>query len=123
MTAGSRYCLLPFIYDDAAAEIRERNRSANVSDAEGVALYREAAESGDTEAQYRLGVMYESGRGIERDLARAHLWFGLSAESASGERQDQAIEGHRRVAAQMSAEELAISEELLRQRQTGNSGG
>lgn len=29
VTAGKRYCYLPFLYDDAAARIREENRSAN----------------------------------------------------------------------------------------------
>jgi TPR repeat protein len=38
------------------------------------------AELGDAEAQYNLGVMYDEGAGIERDLARAAEWYRKAAE-------------------------------------------
>lgn len=36
---------------------------------------RPAAERGNAEAQYRLGVMYEFGRGVAADKAQAMAWF------------------------------------------------
>jgi TPR repeat protein len=39
-----------------------------------VQCWTQAAEYGDMDAQYNLGVMYATGRGVDKDLARAvHL--------------------------------------------------
>lgn len=38
------------------------------------------AELGDVEAQYNLGVMYDEGAGVERDLACAADWYRRAAE-------------------------------------------
>jgi hypothetical protein len=38
------------------------------------------AELGDVEAQYNLGVMYDEGAGVERDLAAAAAWYHKAAE-------------------------------------------
>ena len=38
------------------------------------------AELGDVEAQYNLGVMYDEGAGVERDLAAAATWYRKAAE-------------------------------------------
>ena len=37
-----------------------------------------AAEQGDTEAQHRLGMMYDFGYGITEDDVRAFMWLNLS---------------------------------------------
>ncbi|MFV1973112.1 MAG: tetratricopeptide repeat protein [Thiohalobacterales bacterium] len=38
------------------------------------------AELGDVEAQYNLGVMYDEGAGVDRDLASAADWYRRAAE-------------------------------------------
>ena len=38
------------------------------------------AELGDAEAQYNLGVMYDEGAGIEKDLVKAAGWFRKAAD-------------------------------------------
>ncbi len=38
------------------------------------------AEGGMAAAQYRLGLMYENGRGVPKDLAEAEKWYGRAAE-------------------------------------------
>ncbi len=38
-----------------------------------------AAESGETEALYDLGLLYSTGQGVELDLVEAHKWFNLAA--------------------------------------------
>lgn len=48
VTKGKRYAFLPFLYDDAAAKIREANNSFL---GEGVNAYRNAAEGGRDEQQ------------------------------------------------------------------------
>ena len=37
--------------------------------------YREAAEQGDSNAQYDLAQMYEEGRGVPQDLTEAIKWY------------------------------------------------
>ena len=39
-----------------------------------------AAEAGDADAQYRLGVMYEFGLEVPQDEAEAVAWYRLAAE-------------------------------------------
>jgi hypothetical protein len=39
------------------------------------------AEQGNPTAQYRLGVMYDSGFGVAQDYAEAMKWYRLAAES------------------------------------------
>lgn len=41
-------------------------------------LYTEALR-GDMAAQYKVGMMYEEGTGVERDLSKAALWYEKSA--------------------------------------------
>jgi uncharacterized protein len=50
--------------------------------AEAVKWYRKAADQGETNAQYNLGVGYAKGRGVSQDYAQAHLWFNLAASRA-----------------------------------------
>ena len=40
---------------------------------------RSAAEQGDAEAQFNLGLMYEQGQGIPQDYAEALRWYRLAA--------------------------------------------
>jgi hypothetical protein len=42
--------------------------------------YREAAMKGLMPAQYRLGRLYEDGRGVARDLDQAVLWYRKAAD-------------------------------------------
>jgi hypothetical protein len=48
-------------------------------DAEAVRLYSLAAEQGDADAQFNLGVMFEHGQGVARDRAEAIRWYHLAA--------------------------------------------
>ena len=44
---------------------------------EGVRI---AAEQGDADAQFNLGVLYKNGRGVAVDAVKAALWFRLAAD-------------------------------------------
>ena len=49
----------------------------------GAALwYRRAAEQGDRLAQYSLGLLYDKGQGVPRDVIEASKWLNLSAAAA-----------------------------------------
>ena len=51
------------------------------NEAESVKWYKLAAEAGDAEAQFCLGVMYYDGRGVEQDDAEALKCFRLAADA------------------------------------------
>ncbi|WP_353247794.1 SH3 domain-containing protein [Salinisphaera sp. T31B1] len=44
------------------------------------ALWRPAAEAGDAQAQYGLGLLYANGWGVPQDPLAAQRWYGLAAE-------------------------------------------
>ena len=48
---------------------------------------RKAAESGDAEAQYVLGVIYHTGRGVPRDDAESAKWMRLAADQGLADAQ------------------------------------
>lgn len=41
----------------------------------------QAAERGDTQAQFNLGMMYAEGRGVRQDLVLAQEWFGKACQN------------------------------------------
>jgi TPR repeat protein len=47
--------------------------------AEAVQLYTEAAQRGDAESQYQLGVLYDRGMGVRPDLAQRQAWWSKAA--------------------------------------------
>jgi len=51
--------------------------------AEAARLMEEAAEQGLTAAQYRLGMLYEAGEGVARDLETARDWYELAADGGN----------------------------------------
>lgn len=53
---------------------------SDASLAKAAELYRVAAQAGDLAAQNNLGELYETGRGVPRDVAQALQWYRRSAE-------------------------------------------
>ena len=48
---------------------------------------RKAAEQGDADAQYNLGVCYDNGRGVPQDYAEAVKWYRKAAEQGDADAQ------------------------------------
>ena len=48
---------------------------------EAVKWYRLAAEQGEVNAQYNLGVMYVLGEGVIQDDVNAHMWLNIAASN------------------------------------------
>ena len=59
------------------AKAKRGDSKAQVSDS--VSSVVKAAESGDIEAQYWLGVLYYSGQGVSEDFKKAIYWFEKAA--------------------------------------------
>lgn len=52
-------------------------------------VWEPLAEAGGIEAQFGLGMLYERGQGVGRDLASAATWYGRAAEQGSMRAQTQ----------------------------------
>ena len=48
--------------------------------AEAIGLYRQAAERGDAESAYQLGVLYDRGQGVRPDPEQRNAWWRQAAE-------------------------------------------
>lgn len=47
--------------------------------------FTQAAEHGLVDSQYNLAVLFESGLGVEKDLAQAYKWYALAARGGDKE--------------------------------------
>ena len=63
------------LYADAR-EALERGRAQEAAE-----LLRRAANRGHASAAFRLGALYEEGRGVERDAERAVAWYRRAADA------------------------------------------
>jgi murein DD-endopeptidase MepM/ murein hydrolase activator NlpD len=45
------------------------------------------AEAGDAEAQFRLGLLFDLGQGVRKDLATAYMWYRRAAEAGLAQAQ------------------------------------
>ena len=73
-----------------------------------VGVVRDAAERGEVDAQYTLGLIYAEGRGVDVDLAMSHYWLSLAV--AQGDRDAEQLRNV--VGSQMSDAEYEISKRL-----------
>jgi TPR repeat protein len=73
-----------------------------------VGLVREAAQRGEVDAQYTLGLIYAEGRGVEIGLALAHFWLSLAV--AQGDRDADQLRNI--VGSQMTDAEYETSKRL-----------
>ncbi len=73
-----------------------------------VAVIREAAERGETDALYAMGLIYAEGRGVPVDLAQAHYWLSLAIEQ--GDADAELLRNI--VGSQMTDEEYAAAKRL-----------
>ena len=47
-------------------------------------IWKPLAEKGNSEAQYHLGYMYQTGTGIHADKTKALYWYHLAAKNGHG---------------------------------------
>ncbi|HSQ06487.1 MAG TPA: sel1 repeat family protein [Chromatiaceae bacterium] len=78
------------------------------NDPSKVGVVRAAAERGEVDAQFTLGLIYAEGRGVEIDLALAHYWLSLAV--AQGDRDASQLRNV--VGSQMTEAEYEISKRM-----------
>jgi TPR repeat protein len=83
--------------------------------AEAVKWFQLAADRGNPEAQYNLGLAYATGMGVSQDNVSAHMWLNLAATGfASSDAAKRSLAAHARdaVADKMSPAQVAEAQRL-----------
>ena len=52
---------------------------------EAVKWFRKAAEQGNADAQFMLGLIYYKGEGVAKDLVEAHAWWEVAEAAGNGD--------------------------------------
>jgi hypothetical protein len=81
---------------------------------EAVRSWQRAAEQGDAEGQYNLGLLYDKGQGVPQDFIRAYMWYHLAAKGLNRDDAMVARKLRDRVASRMSAAQIAKALEMGR---------
>ena len=85
-------------------------RGSSEEAAEGVKWYRRSAEQGFGDAQFNLGIAYQTGYGVEQDNVQADAWYitaGSSQNFLSAETINLARQNNERIEASMTPEQIA----------------
>jgi TIR domain/Sel1 repeat len=70
----------------AAEWLAEARRYLDAKDyANALPLLQKAASAGNTDAMYRLGVLYANAHGVAQDYAQARMWFQKAADAGNAE--------------------------------------
>jgi TPR repeat protein len=87
--------------------------------------YAQAAEQGHALAQYNLGGMYNTGRGVPRDAVRSYMWMLLAAEAGDETASaNKSIVGRRLTPSEIgSALDLSRQWQLTHNTHAGACGG
>jgi S1-C subfamily serine protease len=88
----------------------EKGRGVSQDYKSALKWYRLAAEQGDADAQYNLGVMYGTGQGVIQDNVYAHMWWNIAASSGDKD----AIGNRDIIAKRMTPSQLAKAQDLAR---------
>ncbi len=75
-------------------------------------LYRRAAELGDPFAQSRLGLSYDRGHGVPKDVILSYKWLDLAAARAPRREHDFYQRLRDAVASKMSLEQVTEGQRL-----------
>jgi TPR repeat protein len=81
-------------------------------------LIRALAEKGDADAQYDLGVLYQTGEDVPQDYVQAYKWYQLAASRflvSEQSMRDRAVRNRDRLAARMTPPQIAEAQRLARE--------
>ena len=75
---------------------------------QAVEWFTKAAEQGEARAQFTLGVLYDTGEGVPKDLVQSYKWLNLAA----GQGKTEAAEVRDELTPQMTPEQIAEAQRL-----------
>jgi uncharacterized protein len=79
-------------------------------------FFRSLADQGNAAAQFNLGFMYESGRGVLQDYVQAHKWYNLAAARMTvSEKRDRAVRNRDLLASKMTRAQIVETQRLSRE--------
>jgi TPR repeat protein len=73
---------------------------------------RRAANQGNSQGQYLLGLMYDKGQGVTEDFVQAYKWLNLAATRASGPKKEFSYRIRDAVATKMSPDQVTKAQQL-----------
>lgn len=76
--------------------------------------YREAANQGDPYAAASLGILFNFGKGVQRDYIQAYVWYERAASHLMGGNRDSVVEMRDNVASKLTADQLAEARRLVK---------
>lgn len=91
-----------------AAKMSEEGVGTEKNMQRAMALYQIAAEMGNSDAQNRLGEIYQDGLSGERNEVLAHVWFSIAAKDYRS-----ALKKRNDLRAKLSSDEVAESVNLI----------
>jgi TPR repeat protein len=86
--------------------------------AQAVTWFRKAADQGDADAQFFLGLMYAKSEGVPQDYVLAHMWLNLASSRYSEsekERREKAEKNRDIAATKMTPAQVAKAQKLARE--------
>jgi TPR repeat protein len=76
--------------------------------------YRQAADQGDPFAEASLAILFNFGKGVERDYAQAYMWYERAAMHAQSGNRDTIIEMRDAMAGKLTPQQIAEAQRLAR---------
>ena len=86
-------------------------RGVAKDDAEAVKWLQRAANQGWPTAQLNLGTHFFFGRGTSKDPVLAYMWYTLALKGLSGETRERALRSREKVAAELTRDQIASTEQ------------
>jgi TPR repeat protein len=81
-------------------------------DGEAALWFGRAAEGGDPEAMFALGLLYATGAGVPLDAVLAHKWLHLCALLSEGEARRTALVSRNAITAEMTPDQVVTAQDL-----------
>ena len=78
---------------------------------EAAKWFRKAADQGNADAQYGLGLLYFKGLGVPQNYAIAHMWLNLGAAGGN----EEAANYRDALTAKMAPPQIAEAQKLARE--------
>lgn len=94
------------------ADVPERSTSA-------VEAYRASAEQGDAKAQFALGWIYASGKGVPKNLVQSHAWLNIAGAKGNEEAKKNLAIVEKEMTTEQKDEAMKLAREMFAKLPTG----